>query len=54
MTNCCPGPIKPDALDHERVHFTEAYDGICAISPDRLKQIYAEINDHFTHRQRAA
>ncbi|SEH33947.1 B12-binding domain-containing radical SAM protein [Magnetospirillum fulvum] len=48
------GRIRPFALDHTRVHFTEAYDGICAIPPDRLKQLYAEINDHFTHRQNAA
>ena len=48
------GRIKPFALDHERIHFTEAYDGVCAIPPDRLKQIYGEINDHFTRRQLAA
>jgi radical SAM superfamily enzyme YgiQ (UPF0313 family) len=48
------GRIQPFALDHARVHFTEAYDGICAIPPDRLKQLYGEINDHFTHRQQAA
>jgi len=42
------GKIQPFALDHTRVHFTEAYDGICAIPPARLKQLYAEINDHFT------
>jgi radical SAM superfamily enzyme YgiQ (UPF0313 family) len=48
------GRVKPFALDHERIHFTEAYDGVCAIPPDRLKQLYGEINDHFTRRQLAA
>jgi radical SAM superfamily enzyme YgiQ (UPF0313 family) len=48
------GRIQPFALDHERVHFTEAYEGICAIPPDRLKQLYGEINDHFTQRHQAA
>jgi radical SAM superfamily enzyme YgiQ (UPF0313 family) len=48
------GRIKPFALDHTRVHFTEAYEGICAIPPARLKQLYAEINDHFTRHADAA
>ncbi|MFD2232552.1 B12-binding domain-containing radical SAM protein [Phaeospirillum tilakii] len=47
------GRIQPFALDHARVHFTEAYDGVCAIPPARLKQLYAEINDHFTRRNAA-
>jgi hypothetical protein len=48
------GRIQPFALDHARVHFTEAYGGVCGIPPDRLKQLYGEINDHFTPRQLAA
>jgi anaerobic magnesium-protoporphyrin IX monomethyl ester cyclase len=48
------GRIEPFALDHTRVHFTEAYEGICAIPPARLKQLYGEINDHFVRRQLAA
>jgi radical SAM superfamily enzyme YgiQ (UPF0313 family) len=42
------GRIQPFNLDHERVHFTEAYDGICAIPGPRLKQLYREINEYFT------
>jgi hypothetical protein len=48
------GRIQPFALDHARVHFTEAYGGVCGIQPDRLKQLYGEINDHFTRGQLAA
>jgi hypothetical protein len=36
------------------VHFTEAYDGICAIPPARLKELYGEINDHFATRRLTA
>jgi len=48
------GRIKPFALDHSRVHFTEAYDGICSIPPARLKELYGEINEHFATRRLAA
>ncbi|KAI95534.1 radical SAM protein [Rhodomicrobium udaipurense JA643] len=48
------GRIKPFALEHTRVHFTEAYDGICAIPPARLKELYGEINEHFATRRLAA
>ncbi len=44
------GRIAPFALDHSRVHFTEAYDGICNIPPPRLKQLYHDINEYFTRR----
>lgn len=47
------GRIEPFALDHTRVHFTEAYDGICSIAPERLKELYAEINEHFATRRMA-
>ena len=44
------GRIQPFALDHTRVHFTEAYDGVCNIPPPRLRQLYHDINDYFTRR----
>ncbi len=44
------GRIQPYALDHQRVHFTEAYEGICDIAPARLKALYGEINDYFSGR----
>ena len=44
------GRIQPFALDHTRVHFTEAYDGICNIPPPRLRQLYHDINDYFSRR----
>jgi radical SAM superfamily enzyme YgiQ (UPF0313 family) len=47
------GRIRPFALDHARVHFTEAYDGISSIPPVRLKELYAEINEHFATRRMA-
>ena len=48
------GRIKPYALDHERVHFTEAYDRDLRhfARPAEEQEIYAEINDRFTHHQR--
>lgn len=47
------GLIQPYALNHTEVHFTKAYEGICAIPPERLQALYAEINDHFSGRQAA-
>jgi len=44
------GRIQPYALDYQRVHFTEAYEGICNIEPARLKALYGEINDYFSDR----
>lgn len=41
------GKIEPYRLDHHQVHFTEAYEGICDIAPDRLKALYREINEYF-------
>jgi radical SAM superfamily enzyme YgiQ (UPF0313 family) len=41
------GKIEPFRLDFNQVHFTEAYEGICAIPPVRLKALYKEINDYF-------
>ncbi|HEY5974235.1 MAG TPA: radical SAM protein [Geobacteraceae bacterium] len=46
------GKIEPYRLDFNQVHFTEAYQGICAIPPARLKELYKEINDYF-YRQSA-
>lgn len=47
------GRIAPFALNHTHVHFTEAYEGICAIQPTRLKALYGEINGYFARRQLA-
>ncbi len=44
------GKIEPYRLDYHQVHFTEAYEGICSITPERLKALYAEINDYFCRR----
>jgi anaerobic magnesium-protoporphyrin IX monomethyl ester cyclase len=41
------GKIEPYHLDYERIHFTEAYEGICNIPPARLKELYQEINEYF-------
>lgn len=41
------GKIEPYRLDFNQVHFTEAYEGICAIPPAQLKALYKEINDYF-------
>jgi len=41
------GKIEPYRLDFHQVHFTEAYPGICEIQPERLKELYREINDYF-------
>jgi anaerobic magnesium-protoporphyrin IX monomethyl ester cyclase len=41
------GKIEPYRLDFHQVHFTEAYPGICHIQPERLKELYREINDYF-------
>jgi anaerobic magnesium-protoporphyrin IX monomethyl ester cyclase len=41
------GKIEPYRLDFHQVHFTEAYEGVCDIKPERLKALYQEINDHF-------
>jgi anaerobic magnesium-protoporphyrin IX monomethyl ester cyclase len=39
--------IEPYRLEFNKVHFTEAYEGICDIPPLRLKELYKEINDYF-------
>ena len=44
------GKIEPYRLDHHQVHFTEAYEGICDIAPDRLKALYREINEYFYNK----
>jgi radical SAM superfamily enzyme YgiQ (UPF0313 family) len=41
------GRIEPYRLDFHQVHFTEAYPGICQVQPERLKELYREINDYF-------
>ncbi len=44
------GRIEPYSLDFHQVHFTEAYPGICNIQPERLKELYREINDYFYNK----
>jgi radical SAM superfamily enzyme YgiQ (UPF0313 family) len=44
------GRIEPYRLDFNQVHFTEAYQGVCDIPPQRLKELYKEINDYFYRR----
>lgn len=44
------GKIEPYRLDFHQVHFTEAYPGICNIQPERIKELYREINDYFYTR----
>jgi radical SAM superfamily enzyme YgiQ (UPF0313 family) len=41
------GKIAPFQLDHARIHFTEAYEGIANIAPARLQELYHLINDYF-------
>ncbi len=35
---------------HGQVHFTEAYEGVSAIPPAKLKELYREINEYFYER----
>ncbi|HWQ08302.1 MAG TPA: radical SAM protein, partial [Holophaga sp.] len=44
------GKIEPYRLDYHQVHFTKAYAGICDIAPERLEQLYREINEYFYSR----
>lgn len=41
------GKIAPYELDFTQIHFTKAYEGISNIPPDRLQELYQEINDYF-------
>ncbi|HXW68391.1 MAG TPA: radical SAM protein [Dissulfurispiraceae bacterium] len=41
------GKIETYRLNHEHIHFTEAYEGICNIHPERLKELYRQINAYF-------
>ncbi len=43
------GKITP-RVAHGQVHFTEAYEGVCAIPPAKLKELYREINEYFYER----
>ncbi len=45
------GKIEPYRLDYQQVHFTKAYGGICDIAPERLEQLYQEINEYFYNRE---
>lgn len=43
------GRISP-RVAHGQVHFTEAYEGVSAIPPARLKELYRDINEYFYAR----
>lgn len=43
------GKISP-SVAYGQVHFTEAYDGVSAIPPAKLKELYREINEYFYKR----
>jgi radical SAM superfamily enzyme YgiQ (UPF0313 family) len=43
------GKISP-RVAYGQVHFTEAYQGVSAIPPDELKELYRQINEYFCHR----
>jgi radical SAM superfamily enzyme YgiQ (UPF0313 family) len=43
------GKISP-RITYGQVHFTEAYQGVSAIPPDELKELYRQINEYFCHR----
>lgn len=45
------GKISP-RVAHGQVHFTEAYEGVSAIAPAKLKELYREINEYFYARAR--
>jgi len=44
------GVVKPGELQYDRIHFTDAYEGVCQVAPQRLKELYREINDYFCQR----
>jgi len=44
------GKISPKQSDYANIHFTKAFEGICDVPSARLKELYAEINDHFCRR----
>ncbi|HEY8805584.1 MAG TPA: radical SAM protein [Clostridium sp.] len=46
--------IKPYDIDYEQIHFTKAYEGICDIPPNRLKELYTEINEYFSKKSEVA
>ncbi|MGC4063905.1 MAG: cobalamin-dependent protein [Polyangiaceae bacterium] len=41
------GKVRPFALDFNKIHFTEAYDGIGSVPAERLQELYREINEYF-------
>jgi anaerobic magnesium-protoporphyrin IX monomethyl ester cyclase len=43
------GRVSP-RVAHGQVHFTEAYEGVSAIPPAKLKELYQEINEYFCAR----
>ena len=47
------GVVHPESLNYNRIHFTDAYEGVCDVPPARLKELYREINDYFCKRGEA-
>jgi anaerobic magnesium-protoporphyrin IX monomethyl ester cyclase len=41
------GRVRPGCLDFNKIHFTEAYDGIGSLPAHRLQELYREINEYF-------
>ena len=48
------GKISPKQSDYANIHFTKAFRGISEVPPERLKQLYAEINDYFCKNRDSA
>jgi radical SAM superfamily enzyme YgiQ (UPF0313 family) len=41
------GKVKKTNFEFEEIHFTKAYEGICDIPAERVKELYKEINEYF-------
>lgn len=41
------GTVKKANFEFEEIHFTKAYEGICDIPAERVKELYQEINEYF-------
>jgi len=41
------GKVKKANFEFEEIHFTKAYEGICDIPGERVKELYKEINEYF-------
>lgn len=41
------GKVKKADFAYEEIHFTKAYEGICDVPSERVKELYKEINEYF-------